>query len=75
MISLIGNDPATDLRGCGMLGLLTSLAFVTSTTKSKHARKIYTLSRDEIQNFPFCVMSINVTRISLQILRQQSLNK
>jgi len=39
------------------------------------ASKIYNLSRDEIQNFPFSVMSINITRIALQILRTGKINK
>lgn len=72
---LLGNDPSTDLRGCGMLGLLTVLHFVASPTTKLLASKIYNLSRDEIQNFPFSVMSINITRIALQILRTGKINK
>ena len=72
---LLGNDPSTDLRGCGMLGLLTVLHFVASPTTKLLASKIYNLSRDEIQNFPFSVMSINITRIALQVLRTGKINK
>ena len=71
----LGNDPSTDLRGCGMLGLLTTLHFATSLETKSLAAKVYHLSRDEIQNFPFSVMSINITRISLQILRSGKINK
>lgn len=74
-IGFQGNDPSTDLRGCGMLGLLTTLSFISSKNTSLLARKAFTLSQDEIQNFPFCVMSINITRIALQILREEKLNK
>lgn len=70
-----GNDPSTDLRGCGMLGLLTTLYFITSKDTAQLAATVYHLSQDEIQNFPFSVMSINVTRIALQILREGKLNK
>ena len=70
-----GNDPSTDLRGCGMLGLLTTLKFAVSLDSKALAGNVYHLSRDDIQNFPFCVMSINVTRICLQITRAGKLNK
>ncbi|XP_057289890.1 ELMO domain-containing protein 3-like isoform X2 [Hydractinia symbiolongicarpus] len=73
-IGFQGNDPSTDLRGCGMLGLLTTLYFITSKDTSQLAATVYHLSQDEIQNFPFSVMSINVTRIALQILREGKLN-
>jgi len=75
LIGFQGNDPSTDLRGCGMLGLLTTLHFVTSSNTKTLASNIYQLSRHEIQNFPFCVMSINITRISLQVLRSGKINK
>ena len=70
-----GNDPTTDLRGCGMLGLLTTLHFITSSKTSALAQLVYHLSVDELQHFPFCVMSINVTRIAMQALRTGKLNK
>lgn len=70
-----GNDPSTDLRGCGMLGLLTLLHLVNSPATKSLAAKMYTLSRDEVQNFPFSVMSINITRMALQILRTGKINK
>ena len=75
MFPIVGNDPTTDLRGCGMLGLLTTLQFITSKNTARSAAAVYRLSQDEVQNFPFCVMSINVTRIALQILREGKLNK
>ncbi|XP_002160272.3 ELMO domain-containing protein 3 isoform X1 [Hydra vulgaris] len=74
-IGFQGNDPSTDLRGCGMLGLISVLDFIQSPATLGLASKIYSLSQDLVQNFPFCIMSINVTRISLQILREGKLNK
>jgi hypothetical protein len=48
----LGDDPATDLRGVGMLGLVQLLYFVKKYTDL--ARKIHKLSRDERQVFlPF----------------------
>jgi len=74
-IGFQGADPSTDLRGCGMLGLVTLLHFITSKQTSTLSSIIYQLSQDEMQNFPFSVMSINVTRIALQVLREGKLNK
>lgn len=43
----VGQDPATDLRGVGMLGLLHLLYFVTKHREM--ALAVYTLSRDARQ--------------------------
>ena len=68
-------DPSTDLRGCGFLGLLTTLYLVTEYRVHGLALEIYKLSQHETQNFPFAIMSINITRIALQTLREGKLNK
>ncbi|XP_008333393.2 ELMO domain-containing protein 3-like [Cynoglossus semilaevis] len=39
------------------------------------ARDVYKLSQHPTQNFPFSVMSINMTRIALQVLREEALSK
>ena len=70
-----GLDPSTDLRGCGFLGLLTTLYLVTEHRTHGLAMDIYKLSQHETQNFPFSIMSINITRIALQTLREEKLNK
>ena len=70
-----GLDPATDLRGCGFLGLMTTLYLVTDSRTHGLALDIYKLSQHETQNFPFAIMSINITRIALQTLREEKLNK
>ncbi|XP_076317187.1 ELMO domain-containing protein 3-like isoform X3 [Tachypleus tridentatus] len=74
-IGFQGNDPATDLRGTGLLGLLHLLYFILDSSTSQAAKKVYQISQDEIQNFPFCLMSINMTRIALEVLREELLNK
>lgn len=75
LIGFQGLDPATDLRGCGLLGLVTTLYLVTEHRMHGLALDIYKLSRHETQNFPFAIMSINITRIALQTLREEKLNK
>ncbi|KAI8479785.1 ELMO domain-containing protein 3 [Branchiostoma belcheri] len=74
-IGFQGSDPATDLRGTGFLGLMQVLYFVMEPRTLSLARDIYKLSLHETQNFPFCVMSINITRIALQALREGNLSK
>ena len=72
-IGFQGNDPATDLRGTGFLSLLQMLFLV-----SKHlpvATEMYKLSVDPIYNFPFSLVSINITRIALQALREEKLSR
>ena len=70
-----GNDPATDLRGVGCLGLINALYFVMTPEIFPLAKDIYLISISENQNFPFMVLSINVTRIALHALRDGLLNR
>ncbi|NXE16627.1 ELMD3 protein, partial [Lophotis ruficrista] len=80
-----GADPGTDLRGTGMLGLLQLLHLVTDARTLPLAREIFRLSRHEtqapaptlvlLQRFPFCIMSVNITRMVLQALREDRLSR
>ncbi|XP_058869526.1 ELMO domain-containing protein 3-like isoform X2 [Acipenser ruthenus] len=70
-----GTDPATDLRGTGFLGLMHALYLVMDPQTLPLARDIYRLSQHPSQNFPFCVMSINITRIAILALREEALSK
>lgn len=74
-IGFQGRDPATDLRGVGLLGLLHLVYLLRDAKRHVLASEIYKLSLHPTQNFPFCVMSINLTRIALQALREGCLNK
>ncbi|XP_039263001.2 ELMO domain-containing protein 3-like [Styela clava] len=74
-IGFQGNDPATDLRGVGFLGLMQILHGTSDSDVSSLFTDFYRLSLDEEQNFPFCVMSFNITRIALQVLREEKLHK
>ncbi|XP_064493837.1 ELMO domain-containing protein 3-like isoform X2 [Pseudopipra pipra] len=70
-----GVDPGTDLRGTGMLGLMQILFFVLDSRTLSLAREIFQLSQHETQNFPFCIMSVNITRIVIQALREERLSR
>ncbi|XP_062855599.1 ELMO domain-containing protein 3 [Trichomycterus rosablanca] len=74
-IGFQGSDPATDLRGTGFLGLMHTLYLVMDPETLPLARDIYRLSQHPVQNFPFSVMSINMTRIALHALREEVLSK
>ncbi|KAG1674778.1 ELMO domain-containing protein 3 [Nymphon striatum] len=68
------NDPATDLRGCGMFGLLQILN-LCSSANFDICKEIYKLSHHHVQNFPFALVSINISSFVLQALRNNTLNK
>ncbi|RUS77717.1 hypothetical protein EGW08_014529 [Elysia chlorotica] len=74
-IGFQGRDPATDLRGAGMLALLHLLFFLRDPTTRELSRDVYKLSLHPTQNFPFCVMGINLTRICIQVLREEVYNR
>ncbi|KAM6202363.1 ELMO domain-containing protein 3 [Rhynchocyon petersi] len=70
-----GTDPATDLRGAGFLALLHLLYLVMDSKTLLMAQEILRLSRHHIQQFPFCLMSVNITRITIQALREECLTR
>ena len=74
-IGFQGANPSTDLRGGGMLGLVCLLNWFADEGSTRVAQRIYQLSLDPVQNFPFCVTSINVTRMCLQELKRDNLNR
>jgi hypothetical protein len=67
-IGFQGNDPSTDLRGAGMLSMLQLLWALQNYRDI--IRRIYLLSLDDKQNFPFCVVATNITAIVLTAIRQ-----
>ncbi|XP_077608042.1 ELMO domain-containing protein 3 [Crocuta crocuta] len=70
-----GANPATDLRGAGFLALLHLLYLVMDSKTLLMAQEIFRLSRHHIQQFPFCLMSVNITRITIQALREECLSR
>ncbi|XP_066233914.1 ELMO domain-containing protein 3 isoform X7 [Saccopteryx leptura] len=70
-----GANPATDLRGAGFLALLHLLYLVMDSKTLLMAQEILRLSRHHIQQFPFCLMSVNITCIVIQALREECLSR
>mmetsp|Transcript_37423 Transcript_37423/g.83278 ORF Transcript_37423/g.83278 Transcript_37423/m.83278 type:complete len:800 (-) Transcript_37423:69-2468(-) len=68
-----GQDPATDLRSCGMLGLLH--LYYLQAHDAFNAAAIYNLSRDREQEFPMSIVSLNITKWTLQMVREGQLSK
>jgi len=65
------NDPSTDVRGSGLFGIAQLLCFTEDHTEL--AVTIHKLSTDKAQNFPFALVSFNLTGLVLQALRQTKL--
>ncbi|XP_004691431.1 PREDICTED: ELMO domain-containing protein 3 [Condylura cristata] len=70
-----GANPGTDLRGAGFLALLHLLYLVMDSKTLLMAQEIFRLSHHHIQQFPFCLMSVNITRITIQALREECLSR
>ena len=68
-----GADPATDLRSMGIFGLLQLLFFVCYLPEEADA--ILTYSRQSGCNFPFAAVSLNITKMTIEALREDKLNK
>ena len=74
-IGFQGSDPSTDLRGVGILGLVQAVYLVTTPEILPFTQDLYRLSRQEGQEFPLLVLSLNMTRITVQLVRDGGLNK
>jgi len=74
-IGFQGTDPSTDLRGVGLLGLVQATYLVTTPEILPFTCDVYNQSRVEGHEFPFMVLSLNITRIALHVLRDGLLNK
>ena len=75
VIGFQGSDPATDLRATGFLSLCHLLYLVDAKDRLTLAHKVYQLSKSSHNPFPFCVLCINITRITLAALREGYLTK
>lgn len=74
-IGFQGGDPTDDLRGVGMLGVMQMVWFLETPNVRSIAGDIYRYSKDTSYPLPFCVVSLNVTRIVLQALRENCLSR
>ena len=72
-IGFQGSDPARDLRAAGMLAAL-QLRFLCAAHRG-FARSMLALSQEEAAYFPLATVSINVTAITLQVLRSKSCHR
>ena len=72
VIGFQGNDPATDLRGAGVLALLQMLHL--AGRRPKLVESVFATSASGTA-FPMMVVSINLTQISLQALRGGAITK
>ena len=72
-IGFQGGRPHTDLRDTGMLSLLQMLAFLERHRNG--VRRMWALSRDPTHGFPLMVVSIRMTLLTLQTVRQGRLTK
>ena len=68
-----GADPATDLRSMGIFGLLQLLFLACYLPKE--AEEILAYSRESGCNFPFAAVSLNMTKVTIEALREGKLNK
>lgn len=65
-IGFQGEDPSTDFRGMGLLGLDDLLFFATVYTES--ARHIVQHSLHPTHGYPFAIVGINLTHLALNLL-------
>ncbi|XP_073969285.1 ELMO domain-containing protein 3-like isoform X2 [Rhodnius prolixus] len=74
LIGFQGNDPATDLRGVGLFGLLQFL-YLTCDQMLPLGLKLYKVANSESQPFPLAVLSLNLTNIVLNVFNTGKLNR
>lgn len=65
-IGFQGNDPRTDFRGMGILGLLNLHYFVTKYSST--AQSILLHSNHPLNGYPFAITGINLTHIACSLL-------
>lgn len=71
-IGFQGSNPSTDLRGAGILALVQLLCFLD---KGKDIPvHIFQLSKHPESHFPFCAVSVNITALVLDFLRNGTLS-
>ncbi|KAK9502076.1 hypothetical protein O3M35_012679 [Rhynocoris fuscipes] len=74
LVGFQGNDPATDLRGVGLFGLLQFL-YLTTDEMLPLGHKLYKVANADDQPFPLAVLSLNLTNIVLNIFNNGKLNR
>jgi hypothetical protein len=72
VVGFQGSDPATDVRGGGVFGLLLLLRLLQS--EQQLASRMQALSVSQLQHFPLAVVCLNLAGIVLSTLRLGLLN-
>uniref|UniRef100_A0AC35GF33 ELMO domain-containing protein n=1 Tax=Panagrolaimus sp. PS1159 TaxID=55785 RepID=A0AC35GF33_9BILA len=70
-----GEDPASDLRGVGMLGLCQLLFLSSNALSPQLALQLYELSIDKVHHFPLAVVGLNFTQFILEHVKEGRLNR
>mmetsp|Transcript_28985 Transcript_28985/g.39813 ORF Transcript_28985/g.39813 Transcript_28985/m.39813 type:complete len:306 (+) Transcript_28985:22-939(+) len=73
LLGFQSNEPTTDFRGMGILGLHQLVYFTTKRPAS--AFKILTGSKKSVGYFPFAVTGINITQFVLSLLAEARLHQ
>ncbi len=73
-IGFQGNDPSTDFRGMGILGLQQLYYF--SKNRNQVAKLILTIfTQDKTKYYPFAIIGINITRFLLELINELRIQK
>uniref|UniRef100_A0AC34FIW4 ELMO domain-containing protein n=1 Tax=Panagrolaimus sp. ES5 TaxID=591445 RepID=A0AC34FIW4_9BILA len=70
-----GEDPASDLRGVGMLGLCQLLFLSSNALSPQLALQLFELSIDKVHHFPLAVVGLNFTQYILEHVKEGRLNR
>ena len=74
-IGFQGVDPAEDIKEVGVLGIMQLIYFLDSSRNNPLIKEIFSYSREGTYQFPFMVLSINMTQVALSCLREGHLTK
>ncbi len=76
-VGFLGMDPADDLRGVGFLGLMQLVNLLENPRTLPLAREMYRQSRstEKEHSIPFCMLSLNLTQVALNSLREGYLSQ
>jgi hypothetical protein len=70
-----GNDPSTDFRGTGMLGLFQLVYFVEHKTQSAQLVLEESMSTKRSCKFPFVITGISITHFMIDLFSETRLHK
>ncbi|UJR10440.1 hypothetical protein I4U23_014644 [Adineta vaga] len=73
-IGFQSTNPETDFRSTGLFSIFFLLYFVDSMYLPL-AKQIYVFSHDQIQEFPFCCVGINLANMLIKYLRQPNTSR